>query len=109
VLARFSHGSWARAMAATIAPAIFVVGLLTYWVIERRRGRPLLSRLGTVVVVALLGGLSGASATLMVPRLGPAWAGVVPGLFYGALMGAAWGSRPRTAPAEPPARAPESD
>ena len=105
VLARFSHGSWRRALSATVAPAIFVVGLLALWIIERRRGRPLLSRLGTAVALAVLGGLAGASATFLVPRLGPVWAGALPGLFYGTLMGVAWGRRPQPGPDAAP-RAP---
>lgn len=101
VLARFSHGSWARALAASIAPAIFAIGLLALWLIERRRGRALLPRLGTILFLAALGALAGASATWMVPTLGPAWAGAVPGLLYGTLMGVAWARRPR--PAQPTA------
>jgi len=107
VLARFAHGNWRSALAATIAPAIFASGLLVFWFVERRRGRPLLPRLGTVVFLALLGALAGASATLLVPRLGPAWAGAVPGLFYGALMGVAWGRRPSPAQPAAPAAAEE--
>jgi hypothetical protein len=99
VLARFSHGNWARALAASIAPAIFAFGLFGLWLIERRRGRPLLSRLGTILFLAALGALAGASATWMVPALGPLWAGAVPGLFYGTLMGVAWARRP--GPAQP--------
>ena len=97
VLARFSHGSWARALAASVAPAIFTFGLLALWLIERRRGRALLPRLGTILFLAALGALAGASATWMVPTLGPAWAGAVPGLFYGTLMGVAWSRSPRPA------------
>jgi len=95
VLARFAHGSWSRALGATLAPAIFAFGLLVLWLIERRRGRPLFPRMGTIVFLAALGGLAGLSATLLVPGLGPAWAGAVPGLFYGTLMGIAWSRRPR--------------
>ena len=99
VFARYAYGSWARGLAAIIAPAIFVIGLLGLWITERVRGRPLLPRLPTVVALAALGGLAGASATLLVPALGPAWSGALPGLFYGTLMGVAWSRRPRPAPA----------
>jgi hypothetical protein len=101
VLARFAHGSWVRALAATIAPAIFAFGLLALWLIERRRGRALLPRLGTILFLAALGALAGATATWLVPTLGPAWAGAVPGLLYGTLMGVAWARRAR--PAQPAA------
>jgi len=99
VFARFAYGSWVRGMAAISAPAIFVIGLLALWFVERRRGRPLLPRFGTIVALAALGGAAGASATLLVPTLGPAWSGAIPGLFYGTLMGVAWSRRPRLAPA----------
>ena len=95
VLARFAHGSWPRALGATAAPGIFACGLLVFWIIERRRGRPLFSRAGTIVFLALLGAAAGLSATLLLPRLGPVWAGAVPGVFYGTLMGIAWSRRPR--------------
>ena len=107
-LARLSHGNWTRALAAIVAPSIFVIGLLALWLIERRRGRPLFSRAATIMVLALLGACAGFIATLLVPRLGPAWAGALPGLFYGALMGIAWARRARPAATKPDAPVPPS-
>ena len=101
VLLRSWHGSWPRVAAAVFAPALFVPGLLALWVLERRRGRPLLSRRGTILLLAVLGALAGAAATAMTSLAGPPWGGAITGLFFGTLIGVGF-SRP------PPRPAPES-
>ena len=99
VLLRFAYGSWTRGAAASLAPAIFGFGLLALWAIERRRGRALLPRSGTILLLAVLGALAGATASLVVSTMGPVWTGALTGLFFGTLTGVAWAQRPR--PVEP--------
>jgi len=112
VLLRFSYGTWKRGAAASLAPAIFCAGLFVLWLVERRSGRALLSRIGTVVLLAALGVLAGATAPLMIRTLGSPWAGAIPGLFYGTLMGIGWSRRPPApgprAAAADPQRPPDS-
>ena len=107
VLLRFAYGSWARGAAASVAPAIFGFGLLVLWLIERRRGRALLPRSGTILLLAVLGALAGAAASLVVSTTGPAWAGAVTGLFFGTLMGVAWARHPRPVELVPADQRPE--
>jgi peptidoglycan/LPS O-acetylase OafA/YrhL len=105
-LLRMWHGSWTRLAAAVLAPALFVPGLLALWVLERRRGRPLLSRLGTILLLAVLGAIAGAVATAMTSIDGPPWGGAITGLFFGTLIGVGF-SRPSPRPAPEPSTTPE--
>lgn len=103
VLLRVQHGSWTRVAASVLAPALFVPGVLALWVLERRRGRPPLSRAVTIVVLAVLGALAGACATAMTSLSGPPWGGAITGLFFGTLIGVGFSRGPRTAPSDPTA------
>jgi membrane associated rhomboid family serine protease len=104
VLLRTWHGSWTRIASAILAPAIFVPGVLALWVLAWRRGQPLLSRGGTIVLLAVLGALAGAIATAMTSIVGPPWGGAITGLFFGTLMGVVLSRRPQPAAAEPTTR-----
>ena len=106
VLLRSWHGSWPRVATAVLAPALFVPGLLALWVLERRRGRPLLSRRGTILLLAVTGALAGAAATAMTSLAGPMWGGAITGLFFGALIGVGF-SRSPPRPAPEPSTTPE--
>lgn len=102
VLLRLAHGSWKRAGAACLGPAIFCLGLLILWAIERRRGRALLPRFGTILLLALLGTGAGVAAGLLIRNLGSLWNGAIPGLFYGTLLGIAWSRNAKRAAATRP-------
>ena len=100
VLLRLYHGSWERVAVVSVAPALFAAGVLALWAVERRRGRALLPRFGTILLFAALGALAGASASVMIATLGPPWAGAVTGLYFGTLTGVGWTRRPRPAATE---------
>jgi hypothetical protein len=92
-LTRLWHGSWERAAAASLAPALLALAAIGLAMLERRRARPL-PRALSIAVLVTVAATGGALTSVLAPTLGSIRDGVFNGVLWGTIIALGW-VRPR--------------